>query len=377
MRIVMSGYVGKAKTGIGRTVENILLNMPLQENDELHLYCNYDFEDFDFSRFCPRIITHRYKISKNSPLLNLLWHQLIYPLKTLKGDVSFIPNVTLLICKFRPTVVMIHDLIEFNIPQKFAWYRMLYRKIAVPITAKRADKIITVSHNSKNDIVKFLKVKPHKIIVSYNGVDNKFRPLDPHLIHKVRVKYNLPEKYVLFVGTIDHPGKNVYSLIQACNKLWKEKGNIFKLVLVGQKGHGYKIVEKIIKEQALSEQILHIGYVKDEDLPAIYNGAFLFAFLSLYEGFGLPILEAMACGTPVVVSNRSSLPELVGEAGLIVDPFDIEGISEAIESILNSEALRKELIAKGLERVKLFSWKNAGEKVYKILKNFGQKTAAA
>jgi len=366
VKIVASGYVGKKKTGIGRALENILRNMPLTTDDRVDLYCNHDFDDFKSSQFPPQVVMQRSGVSKNSSILNLLWHQISYPFKALlrKADVSYIPNVTFLALKFRPTVVVIHDLIEFNVPEKFSWYRMMYRKFAVPATARRADRIITVSEASKKDIVKYCGVPAEKIHVVYNGVDKKFCPMEDAQVQTVREKYKLPPQYILYVGTIDHPGKNVYSLIRACQKLWQAASTNVKLVLVGQEGHGFEHLKPMI---ASDDRIIHLGFVQDEDLPAIYCGARAFCFLSLYEGFGLPIVEAMACGVPVIVSGCPPFPEIVEQAGMIVDPMDIDQIGQKIQEVLVNEELREQMRNKGMQQARKFSWKAAGERTYEIL----------
>jgi len=243
---------------------------------------------------------------------------------------------------------------------------MLYRKFAVPITAKRADKIITVSENSKKDIIRYCRVHSDKIHVIYNGVDKKFGPIREDLVAKVKRKYDISSKYILFVGTIDHPGKNVCSLIYACRKLWEAGKDDFKLVLVGGEGFGYEKIKKMIDSD---KRIRRLGYVEDADLPAIYCGAELFCFLSLYEGFGLPVVEAMACGVPVIVSNCPPLPGIVGVAGIIVRPFDINEISEKINEVLINPMLKGKLRGACLERAKRFSWENAALKTYEVLQS--------
>jgi len=140
--------------------------------------------------------------------------------------------------------------------------------------------------------------------------------------------------------------------------------------LVGQKGFGYEKIAELIKKYSLNDHVIHLGYINDEDLPVIYSGAKVFAFLSLYEGFGLPLLEAMACGVPVVAASTSSLPEVVGDAGILVNPYDVKAISESIWKILSNKRLRNELIRKGIERAKLFTWSRAASMTYDILKAY-------
>lgn len=369
MRVAISGYTGPRKTGIGRTLENILSHVSRFDLNgvDLYLFKNWDMEELSTPS---GIKVLPIQVSKRSSIGNLLWHQFVYPARLLfmRADVSYIPNVTLLLFKPCPTVVVIHDLIEFNVPNKFSRARMVYRKLAVPITARRADRIITVSENTKRDLVKLLKVPESKIEVVYNGVDPRFKPAGEHLVREVRAKYSLPSKYILFVGTIDHPGKNAMSLVEACAALWS-RGMLQEhhLVLVGQKGFGYEQIMHRITELGVTERVRTLGYVGDADLPAIYTGADVFAFLSLYEGFGLPILEAMACGTPVVAAKTSCLPEICGDAALLVDPYDVAGIANAILRLSSERQLRAELSAKGLERVKAFSWERAARSTLEVL----------
>jgi glycosyltransferase involved in cell wall biosynthesis len=243
---------------------------------------------------------------------------------------------------------------------------MLYRKIAVPWTARMADMIITISHASKKDIVQRFKIPKEKVKVVYCGVDERFGRVNNASIMEVKKKYNVPDNYILFVGTVDHPGKNVLGLIMSCERLWRHKKMHNKLVLVGKKGYRYETILDYISINNLQEYIIHLGYVDDSDLPAIYSGAKLFCFLSYYEGFGLPVLEAMASGVPVIVSNRSSLPEIVSDAGKVVEIEKLQEISDAIMTILENHQLWKELSKMGKLRAEEFNWNSAGEKTIKV-----------
>lgn len=360
--------MGPVKTGIGRAFENIINRMSMLNNEnEFILFRNKD--NFEFSIYGQNIRDIVFNVSKKSPMMNILWHQFIYPLRLLKikTDISYIPNVTLLIWKACPTVVVIHDLIEFNVPKKFSRLRMFYRHVAVPQTVRRADYIITVSENSKKDIVKYCKVKPEKIKVVYNGVDKRFRPMNKNVFSKVLQKYSMDSPYILYTGTIDHPGKNSISLVRAFRKVADRHPN-YKLVFVGKPGFGYDHVINEIESLKLKDRTLMLGYVPDDDLVGIYNGASAFAFLSLYEGFGLPLIEAMACGTPVIAANSSCLPEIVGEAGFIVEPYDVLKIAEYLETLIVNKSLRNEIIQKGFEQAEKFSWEKAAEETLEVFK---------
>ena len=266
MRVVVSGYVGKKITGIGRNLINLLNNT--DDNNEYIIYVNKDMQ-VDFAGLKKNITIKTYNVSKFSSLKNLLWTTFVFPRKAKKekADFALIPNFTLLLFKRVPTILIMHDLIEFNVKNKFSKKKMFYRtKIADPISAKRADRIITVSNNSKNDIIKFLKVKSEKIDVIYNGVDrNKFKKI-PHDEYKTILKENnINYNFILCVGTIDHPGKNAYSLIKAFELLKENNQYDGKLVLAGMPGSGYDIVEAEIKKSKYADDIVVTGKIENID----------------------------------------------------------------------------------------------------------------
>lgn len=216
------------------------------------------------------------------------------------------------------------------------------------------------------DIIRYFKIPENKIKVIYLGVDEDYKPLSETEIRKVRQKYHLNYPFILYVGSlISH--KNIPTLIKAFYKL-KKYGLPHKLVITGKRGWKYKNIFEIISKLNLQKDVVFTGYVQREDLPALYNAADLFVYPSLYEGFGLPPLEAMACGTPVITSNTSSLPEVVGNAGIMVDPYDIDGLAKAMYEVLTNEGLRAELRKRGLERAKMFSWKKTAEETLNVYK---------
>ena len=367
MKIVVSGYVGKKITGIGRNLICLLENVGTE--DEYVIYANEDMKEaFEISK--SNITVKTYKVSKNSSLGNLLWTTFVFPFKVLKekADKALIPNFTLLLLKFKPTVVIMHDLIEFNVPNKFSKIKMFYRKkIADPITAKLADSIITVSKNSKKDIKKYLKVPGKKVTVIYNGVDRKkFHKIEKNKAIEVLDEKNWPHDYMLYVGTVDHPGKNAMGLIKSFEKIKKDDKYAGKLVLAGMPGAGYEVIENYVNGSAYKNDIVLTGFITDEQLVALYSMCKVFCFLSFYEGFGIPPLEALACGAKVIVANTSSLPEVVGNVGWTVDVNNDNDVVDTISTVLKEETMRDE--AKVEEHLKKYNWKLLSEKFEEVLR---------
>jgi glycosyltransferase involved in cell wall biosynthesis len=256
-------------------------------------------------------------------------------------------------------IVTVYDLVPFIYPKlhpnQTLWsYRLFFKKIL-----NKSDMIITISQNSKKDLMRLFKINENKIKVIQLAVSEEFRILDDE--QKKSAKQNNPlGKFILFVGTLE-PRKNIPGLLRAFYQL-KKKGFEHKLVIVGKKGWKYEDIFRTIKKLNLKKEVIFLGYVPQEEIINLYNAADLFVFPSLYEGFGLPPLEAMACGCPVVVSNTSSMPEVCGNAALYVNPYNVPEIAQAMERVLTDTKLKKDMIKKGLKQAKKFSWeKNARE----------------
>jgi glycosyltransferase involved in cell wall biosynthesis len=238
---------------------------------------------------------------------------------------------------------------------------------------ERADLILADSENTKDDLVELLGVPRSKVKVIYPGVDERFRPIKDELaLNDVRERYELPSRFILSLGTLE-PRKNLVRLIEAFSLLsllspFPFPFSPLSLVIAGGKGWLYEDIFRKVEELGLGERVVFTGFVSDADLPVIYNLAELFVFPSLYEGFGLPVLEAMACGTPVVTSNSSSLPEVVGEAGLMVDPMDVEGLAEAMWRALSDHPLRERMIRSGMRRARGFTWEKSAEELLSLYK---------
>ena len=258
-------------------------------------------------------------------------------------------------------VFTLHDLIFLFHPQTHKPLNRWFLTLMMPRFLRVADAVIAVSECTKRDAVRYYGIPEEKIIVIYEGVNPRFRPAGPETVAAVRQKYGLPERFILYVGTIE-PRKNLTTLLEAFHHLTTLQPCDLRLVIVGKRGWLYEGFFRRLRELGLEERVHFTGYVPDEDLPALYSAADLFVFPSLYEGFGLPVLEAMACGTPVVCSNTSSLPEVAGDAALLVPPTDVRGLAEAMARVLTDETLRGAMRAKGLARAGEFSWvRTAGE----------------
>jgi glycosyltransferase involved in cell wall biosynthesis len=284
-------------------------------------------------------------------------------------DVFMLPIQALPFLHPRKSVIVVHDIAYEFFPEAFPSFMLFYLKLTTRFGVHAAKKIITVSQSTKNDVVKTYGVDPDKITVIYLGVDEKFKPLGYDTVQNVLDKHNLSfKKYILFTGTMQ-PRKNITRLVDAYIKLKKEYHIEEKLAIVGGKGWLWEPIMKKIDEAGFKDSIKLLGYVESADLPALYNGASLLTLPALYEGFGLPPLEAMACGTPVVVSNISSLPEVVGEAGELVDPNSVDSIAEGILKVLMDKNLQQDMSKKGEQRAKEFTWENTARKTLMVLES--------
>ena len=258
------------------------------------------------------------------------------------------------------SVVTIHDCIHLMFPQYLpnrAAY--VYARASMWMAARRSDLILTVSEASKRDILRFFNVPPEKIVVVYNAIDERFRATPSEEdVARVRERYQLDHGFVLYVGNIK-PHKNLVRLIEAFDALRKGGFEHLKLLIIGDEISKLPALRRAVHEHKLHKHVRFLGYLPDETLAVLYRLAAVFVFPSLYEGFGLPPLEAMASGTPVVTSNVSSLPEVAGGAAVLVDPYDVRSIVDGITRVLTDPVLAAELRARGIERAREFSWERS------------------
>jgi glycosyltransferase involved in cell wall biosynthesis len=253
-----------------------------------------------------------------------------------------------------PTVLTVHDLIFRHLPEHHKSLNRRYLNLTLPLYCRRANHIIAISECTRRDVMTAYDLPPEKVTVIYEAADPRFCPQTRDRVTTVRQHYGLPEQYILFVGTIE-PRKNLTRLLRAFEAVHRE-GLCDALVIVGKRGWLYGDFFAELERSPVRDAVLLPGYVPDEALPAIYAGARALAFPSLYEGFGLPVLESMACGTPVACSDTSSLPEVAGGAALYFDPDSQGAIFETLRQLLSDPALRSELVQRGLGRAARFSW---------------------
>ncbi len=267
-----------------------------------------------------------------------------------------------------PVVVSIHDLSFEHLPQTFKWRSRKQLRITVRSSARAASQVVALSEYAREDIINTYGIEREKVNVIPLAAPAHFRPVeDEGELQRVRQTYGIEGDYILSVGAIQ-PRKNLKRLIAAYSSLRRAKpeGNLPKLVLVGKCAWLYDETLRTIKELEVSNSVVLTGYVPESDLPALYSGALCFVYPSYFEGFGLPPLEAMQCGTPVIVGEKTSLPEVVGDAGLLVDPFDVSDIAGAIENVIFDSDLRSQLRVKGLQRAKLFEWRETARKTLAV-----------
>jgi glycosyltransferase involved in cell wall biosynthesis len=303
--------------------------------------------------------------------------------RLLKGiDVYFNPHFFVApLSKKCQKVITFHDLSFEHYPEFFSWRKRAWQKFLMNTRqeAREADKIIAVSQSTRDDLVNLYGIKPEKIKVIYSGVGREFQSQKPKAksqnhkskLKSIKIKYNLPEKFILYFGTIE-PRKNLIGLIRAfelLNTKYERRNTKYKLVIAGAKGWLYQDILKAAKESKYSQDIIFTGFIEEQDKPALYNLAELFVYPSFFEGFGFPPLEAMAGGVPTIVSHTSSLPEVVGDAAIMIDPYNIDELAWAIEMVLQDKDLRQRLERRGIEQARKFSWQRCAEETLEILKD--------
>lgn len=357
------------RSGVGNYTARLLAAQLKWEPDrEYLLYSNRPLENLE------PVLKRAKAVPGYLPQSRWLWMQLMLPrlISQTAPDICHFTNALAPLWVKKPYVLSIYDATLFLYSRYHPRARLLAIRMLLPLAVRKASAVITISQSARQDLQDILKIPPEKIHVVYGAAPKSFEPVtNPEKLAEVRQEYQLPEQFLLYVGTLE-PRKNLNRLVRAFGRL-KEQGYPHKLVLAGPWGWSMNGFQQQIGELNLGDSVKLLGYIPDEDLPALYSLATVFVFPSIYEGFGLPPLEAMACGTPVLSSKNSSLAEICGEAAFLVDPLDEESLLNGLQQVLGDSVLRETLKENGRKRAAEFSWERAAAEtaaVYdKVLKN--------
>ncbi|MHB8276106.1 MAG: glycosyltransferase family 4 protein [Candidatus Humimicrobiaceae bacterium] len=349
--------VRKENTGTGFYILNLLNGLLKVDAKNEYII----FIDESVARNMLKIEKNNFKIVNKVfkyKLTRILWQLILLPmiLKKKKVDILHSANYVTPLYKLGfKIIVTIHDLTFILFPEKYTVTKRLFYRLMIPIFVKISDKIIAISNNTKSDILKIFKVTDEKVVVIYATCSENFNSIiDENKNLEVLSKYNINKAYMLFVGMIE-PRKNIISILNAFKEMDKEIDA--DLVIVGKKGWYFKEIEDFVIESKkfnLKNKIIFTGYVPENEIKSLFQNALFFIFPSFYEGFGLPPLQAMVCGTPVITSNISSLPEVVGDAAIYIDPYKLEELKDAMVYLYKNSEKRKELIKKGFTQCNKF-----------------------
>jgi len=340
-----------------------------QKNQDIQFYLLFDSTiDKEFV-FADNVTPIKLFPPAKHALLNIIWFEYSVKrvLKKIKPDLFLSPDGILCLGWKHPQFSVIHDINYVHLPKDLKLSNSLYFNYFFPKYAKIAKRIATVSQYSKNDIVANFHVPPEKIDVVYNGVKNRFSPVSEEKKREIRNKFSEGKPYFVFVGTL-HPRKNIARLIQSFGRFKQEVPNDTKLILAGWEMYRTNELHELRDSLSCKDDIIFTGRVGSEEIYDLVAGAFCMSFVPYFEGFGVPPLEAMGCNVPVIASNVTSIPEVVGDAAILVDPYNIEEIKEAMKTIYLNDDIRNDLIAKGAERINLFPWERTAELLWESVK---------
>jgi glycosyltransferase involved in cell wall biosynthesis len=340
--------------GINWYIVNLLKNLAPVSPDFCYsaFLSNRAFQEPSLTLYRSRLPTHR-------PLVRIFWEQLIQPIALRRAGVELLHALAFVapLAAPCPFVVTVYDLSFLRYPAAFRPFNRWYLSRFTAHSVKRARAVIAISESTRQDVIKLLGAPPKRVHTIYCGVDEVFKPLPPAEIDSFRAARNLPEKFVLFLGTLE-PRKNVAGLIKAYAQWRRRQPKAPPLLIAGGQGWYYAEIFKLIQSLNLTDSIRFPGYIPQNELPLWYNAASLFVYPSYFEGFGLPVLEAMACGVPVITSTAASLPEVAGTEGaaILVDPADAEALAQAMGLVINDPDRQSAMSAQGRAQAARFKW---------------------
>ncbi|MDH7486095.1 MAG: glycosyltransferase family 1 protein [Anaerolineae bacterium] len=346
--------------GINGYIHNLLHRLPAAAPD-LHFTAFLNERSFAPP---PGLAVRYTRWPTGRPPVRIVWEQLLLPrlLRVLGMDLLHGLAYATPLASPCPTVVTVHDLTFFRFPETLKPFKRCYLRAATRSATRRAVRIIAVSRQTRDDLAQILQVPLEKVDVVHNGVSEAFHPVAAQEVAAFRQRRGLPPRFILFLGTLE-PRKNIERLLEAFARWLKGAGRemqeAVKLVVAGAKGWYFEHIFARAAALGLADEVLFPGFLPAAELPWWYRAAECFVYPSLYEGFGLPVLEAMACGTPVITSSASSLPEVAGDAAITVNPYDVAALAEAIAQVMADAARREEMRQAGLQQAARFPWSKA------------------
>lgn len=353
MNIVINAVLMHEKPrGVGRYINNLLPSLAqMDKKNQYYIYYGKWMKDYEFLSIQQENIHFIELDISNSQILRNLYLAVVLPIRCIKyhPDVFFLIDTQAIIVKPCKVVSTIHDLAEYVVPQKYSKKQGFIRRCIVRHQVRVSEEIMTVSNYSKKDICTRFKIPADRVHVVYNSVEQS-----------KEVKKESPNNYFLFVSETEK-AKNLMGLIKAYVTLDKSIRENFSIYVVGKHGNDHENILNVVRQEQIEDKVVFFGYVTDKELDDLYAKAYAFVFPSYFEGFGLPVLEAMAKGTPVLCSNSSSIPEVGGDAVLTFDPYNENEIADRILQLVNDKELRNQMIDKGLERAKKFDKQGAAE----------------
>ena len=372
MRIgISTSVIQQGRTGIAQYLFALLRAfLPVADRHAFTLFVlERDIPLFDFAQPAMRIVP--VEEEQRPPVKNILWHQLQLPAlaRDWELDVLHSPSYRRMVWRMPcARVATIHDLAPFHVAGKYDWKRMLYGRWVARVLARRQDEIIAISENTARDIRRFFRVPEEKLTVIHNGLEHErfFPESQTEAASATKIRYELNQPFFLYVARLEHPGKNHVRMIAAFERFKRATKANWQLVLGGSDWHGAEVIHDAARRSEFARDIRFLGFVSDADLPNLYRAAGAFVYPSLYEGFGMPPIEAMACGCPVICSTRGSLGEVVGDAAAIVNPESEASIADALISIAQDAVRRDLLRSAGLEQARRFSWKATAAATLKV-----------
>ena len=370
MKIGISAFAADGgKSGISQYMINVLQRLP-QLDKAVHCVIFVPAKDralFDRLLCRCKLVTVPDWVAH--PVVSILWHLCMYPLllRLHQCDCAYLPagNRRLGWWYGVPSVSTIHDLSQLHVDGKYDALRMFYIRKVLPAMMQRLTRIVSVSESTRRDLIDYTDISPARICVAYNGADLDEFSATEHSAARTSIQAFLhtDTPFILYTARLEHPGKNHVRLLEAL-ALLKQRGKLaHKLVLAGSRWNGAEVIDATITRLGLTDDVIVTGFVENSLLPKLYAAADLFVFPSLFEGFGIPLLEAMVSGTPVCAANVASIPEVVGDAALLFDPREPADIALQVERLLGDNKLRQQLIARGLQQAQHFSWDDAASGV--------------